>query len=282
MVSPGFLVWFTAHTKLCEASGAPLGAVFGYLLAGVIVNFTSWKWIFWTLAIFAAAITVAGVLFIPSGLDNANVRAREELSLTKSVDWIGGALVTGGLIALLFTLTEGNIVGWTTTWVYMLLTIAFLLIANFIAWEWYLEKHTERPPLIKMSMFRNPLFSTAMVIMAVSFGVIGTFNIYASYLWQDYQALSPIQTTLRFLPAAICGTAVAAIVSRLISKVPVYVLLLAAQFALSVACLLMAIPIPPGTSYFAYGLIAMILSVVGADTTWPSLTLFMSKSLPQG
>jgi hypothetical protein len=219
-------------------------------------------------------------MFVPSGLDS---KARnQELSLAKSVDWIGGALVTGGLIALLFALTEGNIAGWSTAWIYMLLIIAFLLIGIFIAWQWYLENHMHRPPLVKISIFRNHLFSTAMIIMGVCFGVVGDFNIYASYLWQDYQALSAIQTMLRFLPAAICGVIVAIIVSRLISKVPGYIILLTGQFSLSMACLLMAVPIPAGTSYFAYGFIAMILSVIGADTAWSSLTLFTSKSLPEG
>jgi H+/Cl- antiporter ClcA len=74
-----------------------------------------------------------------------------------------------------------------------------------------------------------------MIIMGVCFGVVGDFNIYASYLWQDYQALSPIQTTLRFLPAAICGVIVTIIVSQLISKVPAYKILLTGQFTLSVA-----------------------------------------------
>lgn len=43
----------------------------------------------------------------------------------------------------------------------------------------------------------------------------------------------------------------------------------------------MAVPIPPDTSYFAYGLPAMCLSVAGADVLYPSLTLFTTHSLPR-
>ena len=42
----------------------------------------------------------------------------------------------------------------------------------------------------------------------------------------------------------------------------------------------MAVPIPPSTSYFAYGFIAMCLSTLGADTLHPTLTLFTAQSLP--
>ena len=44
---------------------------------------------------------------------------------------------------------------------------------------------------------------------------------------------------------------------------------------------LFAVPIPPSTSYFAYGLIAMSIGVTGADVTYPALTLFTAQSLPK-
>ena len=44
---------------------------------------------------------------------------------------------------------------------------------------------------------------------------------------------------------------------------------------------LFAVPIPPRTTYWAYGFPAMGLSVFGADTLFPSLVLFNSHSLPQ-
>jgi hypothetical protein len=50
--------------------------------------------------------------------------------------------------------------------------------------------------------------------------------------------------------------------------------------SISLSSLLFAIPIPTSTSYFAYGLPAMVLSVCGADTLYPTLTLFVAKSLP--
>jgi len=42
----------------------------------------------------------------------------------------------------------------------------------------------------------------------------------------------------------------------------------------------MAVPIPPSTTYWAYGFPAMCLSTLGSDTLHPTLTLFTTQSLP--
>ena len=49
----------------------------------------------------------------------------------------------------------------------------------------------------------------------------------------------------------------------------------------AIANLLFAIPIPPSTSYFAYGMPAMALAAFGADTVYPCIGLFTTQSLPR-
>jgi len=49
----------------------------------------------------------------------------------------------------------------------------------------------------------------------------------------------------------------------------------------SIANLLFAVPIPPSTSYFAYGFPAMALAAFGADTIYPCLGLFTTQALPR-
>ncbi|KAI1363956.1 major facilitator superfamily transporter [Xylaria arbuscula] len=262
------------------ASGAPLGSVFGNLLAGGIASATSWKWVFGTLGALAAVITVAGFFFIPAPPPSLTPGNRG-LALLEHVDWLGGFLVTAGLLALLFALTEGNVVGWSTPWVPVLIVVSVLLLCAFYAWQWYQENRTTRRPLIKVSIFKNGRFCAGLLIMALFFASFNNFIVYATYFFQDYQGLSPLDTTLRFIATGVTGTLVAFVVSHLISRIPTWMLLLCANVAMSISCLLFAVPLPRGTSYFAFGLPAFILSVIGADITWPCLTLFTSKSLPQ-
>ncbi|KAI0485133.1 drug resistance protein [Xylariaceae sp. FL0804] len=264
----------------CYAAGAPLGSVFGNLIGGFITSYANWRWVFGAVGGLAVVVTLAGIFFIPDPPPDLS-DGEEGASAVKSVDWLGGFLVTAGILALLFALTEGNGVGWDTVWIYLLIVIALLLLAMFAAWQWYQEKHTARKPLMKISIFRNPLFRAAMVIMALFFASFNNFLIYATYFFQDYQGLSAIQTTLRFIPTGVTGILTAFVTSRLISRVETWVLLLVGNCAVALSCLLFAVPLPDGTSYFAFGLPAFIFCVIGADVTWPCLTLFTSKSLPR-
>lgn len=232
----------------------------------------------WTLAILAALVTVAGIFVIPPPPTTLKAQGA---TIAATVDWVGAVLVTVGLMLLLFALTEGNVVGWSTPWVPVLIVVALLLIAVFVFWQHRLEKRGTQTPLMKVSVFSNRRFSAAMVIMCFFFASFNGYLIFASYFFQDYQGLSPIQTTLRFLPTGIVGILTAAVCGKLIALVPTNYLLALGNAANTLACLLLALPLPPSTTYFAYGLPAMILSVLGADTAWPCLTLFTSHALPQ-
>lgn len=74
---------------------------------------------------------------------------------------------------------------------------------------------------------------------------------------------------------------VAFITAQLLSRVRGSFILMFGTLSVGIACLLFAVPIHPNTTYWAYGFPAMCLAVFGADTVYPSLTLFTAHSLPQ-
>ncbi|CAJ0545993.1 Ff.00g094660.m01.CDS01 [Fusarium sp. VM40] len=263
------------------AAGAPLGSVCGNLVSGLIAQWASWKWVFGALAIMAGMIAVAGIFCIPPPPPELQP-ARDNLrAKTAAIDWIGATLITCGLLALMFALTEGNIVGWTAPWIPTLIVVSFGIIVAFFFWQRYLEQKTTRPPLVKVSIFNNLRFTAVMLIMGLFFGGFNNYLIYATYYFQDYQGLSPLQTMLRFIPTGVCGFAVAFATAHLLGRIPTFFILALGHVAVCIAAVLYAVPIPPTTSYFAWGMWAMILSVVGADTAWPCLTLFTSHALPR-
>lgn len=247
-------------------------------MSGFIAQYTSWKWVFGVIAIMATAITVAGIAIIPPPKHTLH---EDGVTVKASVDWIGAILVTVGLFALLFALTEGNVVGWKTPWVSVLIVISLALVVLFVLWQRYIEKKGHRPPLMKVSVFKSTKFSAAMVIMALSFSSFSGFLVYATYFIQDYQGHTPLETTLQFLPTGVVGLITAVVVSQLLSRVPTYMLLAFGNLGVSLASLLFAIPVPSDTTYWAIGFPAMVISVFGADTAWPCLILFTSHSLPQ-
>lgn len=261
----------------CYGAGAPMGAIFGNLLGGVIGEYVTWKWIFWILAVLAASVTIAGYFIIPV----PSIQSSSTTSVKAAVDWIGGTLITISLFALMLALTEGNVVGWSTPWVSVLIVISILLIALFVLWQWYLENKTTRRPLMKVSIWNNVKFSAAMITMALFFASFNNYLIFAIYFYQDYLGLSVIQTTLRFIPTGVCGIFVAFVTANILSRVRGHYILMFGTTCVGLASLLFAVPIPPHTTYWAYGLPAMCLAVFGVDTLYSSLTLFTAHSLPQ-
>lgn len=132
------------------SAGAPLGGVFGNILGGIVSQYASWKWIFWILAIFAAGVTVAGHFVIP--LPALHPKERD---LKHAVDWVGGMMITIAVFALLFALTDGNVVGWKQPYIGVIIALSVVLMVAFIFWQLYLEKRTTRPPLMKVTIFKN-------------------------------------------------------------------------------------------------------------------------------
>jgi predicted MFS family arabinose efflux permease len=200
--------------------------------------------------------------------------------MRNTVDWIGGTLITVGLIMLLFALSEGNVVGWSTPWVPSLIVVSMAIIVVFGFWQHYLEKRTQKRPLMKMSIFKNRKFMWANVLMALFFSSFNNYLVYATYWFQDYQGLSIIQTTLRFIPTGVTGILVAFVTGHILSSIRGDYILTFSTLCVSMSSLLFAIPIPDNITYWAYGFPAMVLSVCGADTIFPVLTLFVAKTLP--
>ena len=200
--------------------------------------------------------------------------------MRNTVDWIGGTLITVGLIILLFALSEGNVVGWSTPWVPTLIVVSLLIVVAFGFWQHHLETKTTKRPLMKMSIFKNRKFTWANVLMALFFSSFNNYLIFATYWFQDFQGLSVIQTTLRFIPNGVTGIMVATVTGFILSHVRGDFILIFSTFAVSMSSLLFAIPIPEHTTYWAYGFPAMVFCVCGADTIFPVLTLFVAKTLP--
>lgn len=258
------------------SAGAPMGSVIGNMLGGVVGQYASWKWVFWILAILAAMVTVAGQFVIP--LPKAHPKPSD---VKNAVDWIGGTMITVSLMVLLFALTEGNIVGWYTAWVIVLIILSVLMLAAFVCWQLYLEKRTSRRPLMKVTIFASAEISAAMFTMATFFAAFNNFLIFATYFYQDFQGYDAIHTTIRFIPTGVVGVMTVFVTSQILARIKVHYILMWGMLCCAIASLLFAVPIPPRTTYWAYGFPAMCLSVFGADTLFPSLLLFVSHSLPR-
>ena len=101
------------------------GAVAGVLLGGILTDLLSWQWIFFV----NAPVGVGAFLLAPVLLDES--RGAE----ARSFDLPGAALVTGGLVALVYAITQANQYGWGSAETIGFFAAALALLVGFVAWE---------------------------------------------------------------------------------------------------------------------------------------------------
>ena len=244
-------------------------------MSGLIGQFVSWKWVFWVISILAAIVTVGGILVIPP-LPSASL----EKGGKPTVDWIGGAIITVALFILMFALTEGNVVGWSTPWIPVLIVLSILMVVLFVGWQWFLETRTNRNPLMNVSIWKSGRVCGAMITMSLFFASFSNYLVFTTFYFQSYQGLSIIQTMLRYIPTGVSGIITVMVTGYLLSRARGNHILMFGTLCVGISNLLYAVPIPPQTTFWAFGFPAMVLSVFGADTVYPTLTLFTAQSLP--
>jgi EmrB/QacA subfamily drug resistance transporter len=186
--------------------GAVFGAatVLGPLLGGFIVEYWSWRWIFFVnvpFGIVALAVTAAA-------LPNAGVRKQHV------IDYAGIITLTIAASSLiLFTSLGGSSFPWGS-WKSIALfvagvvfTIAFIMI-----------ECRSSEPVLPPSLFANRVFSSASAIgFVVGFAMFGAMTFLPLY-FQDVHGASPTNSGLRLLPMMVGLFSASIIVGQLVSK----------------------------------------------------------------
>ena len=179
-----------------------LGLVVGPVLGGLIVQFSTWRLIFF--------INVPiGIILISIGwlkLKKVNPGIKKE-----RFD-IWGTLLFGTFLAtLLLALTIANLVGWGSIEVIFLLIISVSSIIIFI----YIESRT-RYPLFKLSLFRvNRIFSFANFAALLNYTAVSGVSFLLSIYLQSILGISPAITALYLVPTTITMASVAPLSGRL-------------------------------------------------------------------
>jgi EmrB/QacA subfamily drug resistance transporter len=138
-----------------------IGGGAGLVLAGVFVDHGSISWIFWLSVATTALAALATWLWVPES--PVRVRAR--------IDWVGGALLSLTLLALLLPISEGNTWGWTSGRVLGLFVAAAVFAVLWARWELRVVD-----PLVDLALMRQrPVWTTNVAACAIGFAMFGSF-----------------------------------------------------------------------------------------------------------
>ena len=199
------------------------GAVAGVLLGGVLTDWLSWEWIFYiNIPVGVAALVLTPLLLTESR--DAHV---------KSFDVPGAVLVTGGLVTLVYGITQASDYGWASFETIGLFAAALALLAAFVGWESRVSE-----PLMPFSIFRTKTVTAAniagLILGTVTFSMFLMLTLYM----QQVLGYSPMKTGVAYL--AVAGTAIiwSTVAAQLVNRVGVKPTIAAGMTLLTVGLVL--------------------------------------------
>ncbi|MFT2816195.1 DHA2 family efflux MFS transporter permease subunit [Leifsonia sp. A12D58] len=181
-----------------------IGPILGGLIIEAFGDTEGWRLVFWVNLPIGVIALVAAALLLPG---------RHEKAAKSATDLFGLALLSGGLIALLVPLIEGENQGWPP-WTYVTLAVGVLLLAAFAFWEVRVAK-AGGSPLVPPHLFSHPAFSGGVILALVYFAAFTSIFFTISLLWQAGLGHTALESGLVSVPFAIGSIIGAALSDRL-------------------------------------------------------------------
>ena len=233
------------------------GAVAGVLLGGVLTSALSWHWIFYV----NVPVGVLGLALAPFFL----TESRD--ANAKSYDVPGAALVTGGLVTLVYAITQANNYGWGSLATIGLFSASLALLAAFVAWELRTPE-----PLMRFGILRLRTVSGANVAgLVMGTAMFGMFLMLTLYM-QQVLHYSAMKTGIAYLAVAATAIVWSALAAQLVTRVGVKPVLVAGMTALS-AGLLYFTQVSVGGSYLGDLLPGFLLISVGIGFSFVPISI---------
>ena len=233
------------------------GAVAGVLLGGVLSDLLSWEWIFFI----NVPVGLVALALTPLLLEESR-----DLRV-KSFDAPGAVLVTAGLVALVFGITQASDYGWGSGATIGIFLASAALLVGFLVWEMRAAE-----PLMPLWIFRIRTVAGANVAgLTLGTAVFAMFLMLTLYM-QQVLAYSPMKTGVAYL--AVAGTAIiwSFVASTLVTRVGVKPVLVAGM-AMLTAGLVYFTQVSVDGSYAADLLPGFLLIAVGLGFSFVSISI---------
>lgn len=171
--------------SLVQAAGSSIGLIAG----GVLTDLFSWHWAFFVNVPIGVAAVLLAIRLFP---------AETGPGLRAGLDLGGAALVTGGLMLLIYAIVEADRYTWGDLRVLGLAALSIALLAGFVV-----RQATAHRPLLPLRIFRSRAVTGAnLATMLLVAGMFGFQFLTALYL-QQLLGFDALRTGLAFLPAPI-------------------------------------------------------------------------------
>jgi EmrB/QacA subfamily drug resistance transporter len=203
-------VTFTVRKERARAFGiwgaiSAVGGAIGLLAGGALTDYLDWRWCLYVNVPIALIAVLGGSAMLAESRSGARAR----------FDVPGVLLVTGGLVAIVYAMSQAQSDGWGSAKVIGLLATGALLLAAFAAVESRVAQPILPPRLIADRTRGGAYLSVGLAMV----GMFGAF-LFMTYYLQVVKGYSPIRTGVAFLPMTVAVLISAGgLATRLLTKV---------------------------------------------------------------
>ena len=233
-----------------------IGFVAGQVLGGVIVEYTSWRWVF----LVNVPVGIVAAILAPRVLGRGGARKHQAL------DFTGAILITAAVAFVVYAVSEGDERGWTSWPVLAAFVIAVAAVAAFGVAENHQSQPLIRPRLLRRPGLRN---GTAIAFL------LGLWNGGEMLLMSLYlqQALhySPLATGMVIAPQGVAGFVTGLFGPRLASRLGIRKLLILTAGATAIGFAVLTRL--PGGGFSPILEVVMLVGFGTAGTSFGSIVL---------
>jgi EmrB/QacA subfamily drug resistance transporter len=254
-----------------------VGFVAGQVLGGVLVQFTSWRAVF----LVNVPVGLIAAALAPSVLGHAHkhahrhankeAKAARRHAARPRLDVGGAALITGAVTLVVFAVSQGVVLGWTSP-----LVIA-AAVAAAAATAAFLHAETRHPqPLIRPSLLhRRGLRDGTTLAFLLGLWNGGEMLVLSLYLQQVLHE-SPLLTGLIIAPQGVVGFAAGVIGPRLAGKIGIRRLLV-----LTAACAAVGFLVLTRLPAHSFSPVLLVVTLIGFGTAGTALgsTVLASRGM---
>jgi EmrB/QacA subfamily drug resistance transporter len=145
-----------------------IGGGLGIVLAGPILQHLSYHWLFWIPFAATVLATAAAIALVPESSTRQ----------PGTIHWLGGALLSAWLVALLLAVSEGPAWHWSSA-----KTLGLFALAAVVAAAWVKAESRARHPLVDMRMMRLPrVWTTNTAALLLGFGMYAAFILIPAFV----------------------------------------------------------------------------------------------------
>lgn len=169
--------------KAIGAAGAfvSFGIIAGPAIGGVLINFISWRWVFFVNIPIGIVGVIMALRFVPN-LKNAK---------GQRFDYFGACAIFVSQLAFLLALTNGQRLGFGSPFIIGLFVVCLVFFILF-----FLVESTFGHPLVDLGLFKNRLFGINLLNGFISYVSIGGVVVLMPFYLENVLSYNPLQVGL--------------------------------------------------------------------------------------